>query len=139
MRNVSLIRTDAEYAAAARELAELRRGHARAGVIETERTELLGVLLRAYEARHAEGDPVDTIKLYLARLEKTPKDLEAILKCTRHRVWEILNRKRALSLPQIRALVNELGIPSDRLIVEYPVARTAGAQRAYEDQPRSSP
>ena len=139
MRKVSLIRTAAEYATTIRELAEYRQEQPRSGTAMAERMALLSVLVTAYEAQHLAGDPVDTIKLYLARLERTPKDLEAILKCTRHRVWEILNRKRALTLPHIRALVSELGIPSDRLIVEYPVARTSSAQASTDDQPGSFP
>jgi HTH-type transcriptional regulator / antitoxin HigA len=67
-------------------------------------------------------DPVEAIQFHLDRLGKTPKDLETILKCSRSRAWEILHRKRALSLPQIRALVRELGIPAERLIAEYSVS-----------------
>jgi hypothetical protein len=61
---------------------------------------------------------VEAIQFHLDRLGKTPKDL----KSSRSRVWEILQRKRALTLTQIRALVRELGIPAERLIAEYKVS-----------------
>lgn len=133
MRNIKVIRTDAEYATAMRELDAYQLAQPNDGTVEAERMELLSVLVRAYEAQRLDGDPVDAIKLYLARLGKTTKDLEGILKCTRHRVWEILNRKRALTLSQIRALVSELDIPSDLLITEYPVVRAVNARAVDND------
>jgi transcriptional regulator with XRE-family HTH domain len=63
--------------------------------------------------------PCTSASWALDRLEKDPKDLEVVLKCSRTRVWEILNRKRPLTLAQIRLLVSELGIPADRLVGEY--------------------
>jgi HTH-type transcriptional regulator/antitoxin HigA len=46
----------------------------------------------------------------------TRRDLEPALG-SRARVSEILNRKRELTLPMIRALHRELGIPAESLIL----------------------
>lgn len=45
----------------------------------------------------------------------TPKDLEPMIG-RRNRVYEVLNRKRSLTLPMIWKLHKELGIPAENLI-----------------------
>ena len=45
----------------------------------------------------------------------TPKDLEPMIG-KRNRVYEVLNRKRGLTLPMIWRLHTELGIPAESLI-----------------------
>ncbi len=45
----------------------------------------------------------------------TAKDLEPMIG-RRSRVYEVLNRKRALTLPMIRRLHQQLGIPAESLI-----------------------
>lgn len=45
----------------------------------------------------------------------TPKDLEPMIG-RRNRVYEVLNRKRPLTLKMVWRLHNELGIPAESLI-----------------------
>ncbi len=52
------------------------------------------------------------------------KDLEAYIG-PRQRVWDILERRRPLSLAMIRRLEKGLRIPAHLLIREYPLLRTA--------------
>jgi len=118
------IRTEAEYTQVMREIDAFLADIPAAGSREADRLEVLSILVHAYEHSHPDHridekvEPVEAVKFHLDRLGKTPKDLEIVLKCSRTRVWEILNRKRALTLAQIRALVAGLGIPADCLLAE---------------------
>ncbi|MFW5910854.1 MAG: helix-turn-helix domain-containing protein [Thiohalospira sp.] len=87
-----------------------------------ERLEVLSTLAAAYEERaHAveARDPVEAIRHALEAHGSTERDLERILKAKRSRVWEIMNRKRGLSLAMIRRLHRELDIPAEALIQPY--------------------
>jgi len=125
MDELKPIRTNTDHARAMREVDRLIALDPRPKSREADRLELLTILIDAFERTHPDhridtrADPVATIEFHLERLGKTPKDLEAVLGATRTRVWEILNRKRLLTLTQIRALVRELGIPADRLVTAY--------------------
>jgi HTH-type transcriptional regulator/antitoxin HigA len=127
MQTLKPIRSNTEHARALREIDQLIAKAPRKASRAFDRLEALTILVEAYERSHSDHriderfDPVEAILFHLDRLDKTPKDLETILKCSRSRAWEILQRKRALTLPQIRALVRELGIPAERLIAEYKV------------------
>lgn len=133
------IRTNADHARALRELDRLIALDPKPKSKDADRLELLTILIEAFERSHPDHriddkvDPVAAIEFHLERLGKTPKDLEAVLGATRGRVWEILKRKRPLTLVQIRALVRELGIPADRLIAEY---ETPANQNAATKKPR---
>ena len=77
-------------------------------------------LIEAYEAKHWPIDPPDPIDAIRARMERQhlqAKDLVPYLG-TSGRVSEILNRRRALTLPMIRRLEQELGIPAQILVRE---------------------
>jgi HTH-type transcriptional regulator/antitoxin HigA len=52
------------------------------------------------------------------------RDLEPFIG-SRARVAEILNRKRALTLPMIRRLSEGLQIPAEILVRDYPIERAA--------------
>ena len=127
MRTLKPIRSNADHARALREIDKLIAKAPKKASVAFDQLEALTILVEAYERSHSDHriddsfDPVEAIRFHLDRLGKTPKDLETILKCSRSRAWEILQRKRALTLPQIRALVRELGIPAERLIAEYKI------------------
>lgn len=70
-------------------------------------------------------DPPDPIEAILVRMEHlglTQKDLEPCIG-SRSRVSEILNRRRALTLPMIRNLAELLRIPTDMLTPSYPLVK----------------
>ena len=86
-----------------------------------DRLEVLSMLVDAYEAKADPIDPPDPVDAILFRMEQlgwTRKDIETALG-SRARVSEILNRKRPLTLPMIRRLNAEFGIPAEALIREY--------------------
>ena len=91
---------------------------AQKGTPEFDALEVLVILVDAYEDRVfpiGDADPVEAIKFRLEQLGKTPKDLGKILG-SRSRASEILHRKRAPSVAQIRKLHDVLGIPYESLI-----------------------
>lgn len=71
-----------------------------------------------YEAKHYPiglPDPIEAIKFRMEQAGLTAKDLIPMIG-QRNRVYEILNRKRALTLPMIWKLHQQLGIPAESLI-----------------------
>ena len=118
------IRTKADHRAALKEIEALM--HARAGTPEGERLDVLATLVEAYERKHFPmdlPDPVEAIKFRMEQSGLSPKDLVPMIGQL-NRVYEILGRSRPLTLPMIRALHDQLGIPSELLIRE-----PAGAYR----------
>jgi len=83
-----------------------------------ERLDILVALVEAYERRHYPldlPDPVEAIKFRMEQMGLTPKDLEPMIG-RRNRVYEVLNRKRPLTMKMAWRLHSELGIPAESLI-----------------------
>lgn len=75
-------------------------------------------LIEAYEAKHYPISPPDPIDAILFRMEQQglkPKDLEPMIG-QRNRVYEVLNRKRKLTMAMVWRLHTGLGIPAESLI-----------------------
>jgi len=124
------IRTKADYRATLKEVETLM--HAEPGTAQGERLDVLATLVEAYERKHFPmdlPDPVDAIKFRMEQSGLGPKDLVPMIGQL-NRVYEILSRKRPLTLAMIRALHDKLGIPSELLIRE-PVAgyRVSGRRK----------
>jgi HTH-type transcriptional regulator/antitoxin HigA len=124
------IRTKADYRATLKEVESLM--HAEPGTADGERLDVLVTLLEAYERKHFPmqlPDPVEAIKFRMEQQGLGPKDLVPMIGQL-NRVYEVLSRKRPLTLAMIRALHGKLGIPSEVLIREpaaqYRVARRTG-------------
>lgn len=85
---------------------------------EMDELELLTLMVSDYEGKHHPIDPPDPIEAILFRMEQRGMDRGALVPIigSRHRVSEILNRKRGLSLNMIRNLHAELEIPLEVLI-----------------------
>lgn len=110
------IKTEQDYERALARVSELM--DAEPGSEAEDELEVLSILVDAYEEKHFPIDPPDPIDAILFRLEQqnlTRKDLEPLLG-SRHRVSEVLNRKRGLSLEMIRRVHEHLGIPLETLI-----------------------
>ena len=119
------IRTKADYRAVLKEIEALMS--ARAGTPEGERLDVLVTLVEAYEKKHYHfdlPDPVEAIKFRMEQMALGPKDLVPMIGQI-NRVYEILNRKRPLTLQMIRRLHRELGIPAESLIKEPAQRRAA--------------
>lgn len=91
---------------------------------EADRLEVLVTLVEAYEARHwpvDTPDPVSLIEHVMEARGYRQKDLAAVIGSQPH-ASEVLNRRRPLSLPMIRALSAEWDLPADTLVREYDLA-----------------
>ena len=80
--------------------------------------DVLATLVEAYEDRNLPIEPPDPVDAILFRAEQMGlerKDLEPYLG-SRHRISEILNRKRSLSITMIRRLHAGLNIPLESLV-----------------------
>lgn len=118
--DIKPIKTEADYEQALAEIEGLME--AEPGTAEEDRLDVLTTLVSAYEEQHhavEAPDPVEAIRHALEAQGATEKDLERILRAKRSRVWEIMHRKRGLSLPMIRRLHQELRIPAEALIQPY--------------------
>jgi HTH-type transcriptional regulator/antitoxin HigA len=114
--NIKPIRTKADHRAALKEIETLMA--ARPGTPEGERLDVLATLVEAWERIHNPmelPDPVEAIKFRMEQSGLTAKDLVPMIGQI-NRVYEVLNRRRALTLPMIRRLHKDLGIPAESLI-----------------------
>ena len=114
--NIKPIKTEADYRATLKEIESLME--AQPGTTEGEKLDVLSTLVEAYESKHYPidlPDPVEAIKFEMEQKDLTVKDLEPMIGRS-NRVYEILNRKRSLSLKMIWRLHQKLGIPAESLI-----------------------
>ena len=114
------IHTDEDYKATLKEISALMESDPDLGTPEGDRLDILATLVQAYESRHFPidaPDPVEAIKFRMEQSGLTVKDLEPIIGRP-NRVYEVLSRKRPLTLAMIRRLHRSLGIPAEVLIAE---------------------
>ena len=110
------IRNDADHAAALRRIEEL--WEAPEGSEESDELEVLSILASVYEdARWPvdASDAVDVLRYVMDQRNLSPSDLVPYIGQRGH-VYDVLNRRRRLSLTMIQRLHKELGIPSDLLV-----------------------
>ena len=118
--NIRPIHTPADYKAALKDVSALIDRDPAPGTPQGDRLGVQTTLIQAYEARHFPidaPDPVEAIKFRMEQQGLSVKDLEPIIGQS-NRVYEVLNRRRPLTLAMIRRLHHSLGIPADVLIAE---------------------
>lgn len=116
--NITPIRTEADYRAALAQASLWFDNEPEPGSLDGDAFEVLLTLIEAYEAKHFPvdlPDPVEAIRFRMEQSGLTVKDLEPAIGRS-NRVYEILNRKRALTLPMIWKLHEMFGIPAASLI-----------------------
>ncbi len=114
------IHTTADYKATLKEISNLMASDPDLGTPEGDRLDVLVTLVQAYEAKHfpmSTPDPVEAIKFRMDQNGLSVSDLEPMIGKS-NRVYEVLNRKRPLTLAMIRRLHQNLGIPAHVLIAE---------------------
>ena len=122
---VKPIKTDADHAEAVREI-EVLWGAAE-GTAEGDRLDVLLTLVDAYEDRRGpveSEDPVEVIRSAMALNGRSQSELASVLGSA-SRASEVLNRRRALTLPMIRALSEAWRIPAVLLVQPYERAKRA--------------
>jgi HTH-type transcriptional regulator/antitoxin HigA len=110
------IRTRRDYDAALKHIERLM--NARRNTPEGDELDVLATLVEAYEARHFPldlPDPVEAIKFAMEQRNLTVKDLVPYIGQP-NRVYEVLNRKRPLTMAMVWKLHKGLGIPAESLI-----------------------
>ena len=119
--NIKPIKTRADYKALLKTVESLM--DATANSPEGDRLDVLVTLIEAYERKHFPMDLPDAVEAIKFRMDQqglTAKDLEPMIGRS-NRVYEVLNRKRNLTLPMIRRLHVGLGIPAESLIKQESV------------------
>ena len=114
--NIKPIKTRTDYKAALKTVDSLMS--ARANSPEGDRLDVLVTLIEAYERKNFPMDLPDAVEAIKFRMEQqglTPKDLEPLIGRS-NRVYEVLNRKRGLTLAMIQKLHLGLGIPAESLL-----------------------
>ena len=116
------IRNKKEYQVALKEIEAL--WNAKDGSAESDRLEVLALLVERYEQEHfpiPDPDPIDFIHYVMESRGLVRKDLEPFIG-SRARVAEVLNRVCPLSLEMIRSLAEGLKVPADVLVQRYKLA-----------------
>lgn len=112
------IKTEQDYQAALQAVSPMFDNEPELNTPEGDFFEVMCLLIEEYEKRHhpiEAPDPIEAIKFRMEQQGLTVKDLEpAIGKA--NRVYEVLNRKRSLTLPMIRRLHAQFGIPLKSLV-----------------------
>ena len=114
--NIEPIKTDGDYRRTLAEIEGLMT--AERDTPEGDRLDVLVTLVEAWEAQHFPmdlPDPIAAIRYHMEQNGLAPKDLAPNIG-GRNRVYEVLNRKRSLSLKMIWRLHRALGIPAESLI-----------------------
>ena len=116
--NIHPIRTKADYKRALREVSAYFDNEPEPGSADGDHFEILTTLVEAYEAKHfpiEAPDPIEAIRFRMEQGGLTVKDLVPSIGQP-NRVYEVLSRKRGLTLEMIRNLHRNLGIPAESLI-----------------------
>ncbi len=116
--DIKPVRTIRDYKAALKAISALIESDPAFGTPQGDRLDILSTLVESYEQRHFPmdlPDPVEAIKFRMDQQGLEPKDLEPMIG-QRNRVYEVLNRKRPLTLAMVWRLHTGLGIPAESLI-----------------------
>ena len=114
--DIQPIRTKADYRAALKAVESLMGAKAR--TLEGDRLDVLVTLIEGYERQHFPMDLPDAVEAIKFRMEQSglaARDLVPMIGQL-NRVYEVLNRKRPLTLKMIWRLHRGLGIPAESLI-----------------------
>jgi HTH-type transcriptional regulator / antitoxin HigA len=113
---VTPIKSPRDYKRALKEIEGLMA--ARRNTLDGDRLDVLVTLMEAWEAKHYPldlPDGVEAIKYHMEQQGLAPRDLVPFIG-NRNRVYEVLSRKRTLTLAMVRRLHEGLGIPAESLI-----------------------
>ncbi|WP_025806291.1 helix-turn-helix domain-containing protein [Pseudomonas chlororaphis] len=112
------IHTDQDYRAALKQVSVLFDNEPEPGTAQGDYFDVMITLIEAFEAKQFPVDlpnPIDAIKFRMEQSGLSAADLAPAIGRT-NRVYEVLNGKRALTLPMIWKLHQLFGIPAESLI-----------------------
>ena len=122
MMNIRPIHSEADYVESLTRIEALM--DAKPGTPEGDELDILATLVEAYEEKHfpvEAPDPVEYIKNVMEFLGVDQTAFARVLE-SRPRASEILNRRRPLTLKQIRQISVAWKVPADPLITDYKLA-----------------
>jgi HTH-type transcriptional regulator/antitoxin HigA len=134
--DIKPIKTKADYRAVLKEIETLMA--AKANTPDGDRLDVLVTLVEAYERAHFPMDLPDAVEAIKFRMEQaglTVKDLEPVIG-RKNRVYEVLSRKRRLTLRMIEGLHARFGIPAESLLKQR--AKTRSPAKTAPVSPRRS-
>ena len=114
--DIKPVNTKKDYRTALKEIESLMA--AKIDTPEGDRLDVLATLVEAYERTHFPmelPDAVEAIKFKMEQSGLTVKDLEPVIG-RKNRVYEILSRRRPLTLRMIEGLHMRFGIPAESLL-----------------------
>ena len=117
--DIQAVRNEADYAAALGRIDSLMS--AEPNTPEGEELELQSILVEHYEQKHhaiEAPDPIEFLKNVMEFRGVGQSSLAIVLN-SRSRASEILNRRRPLTLEQIRKISHAWKVPVDPLVQEY--------------------
>lgn len=123
--NIKPIRTDEDYDAACRRIDEIFQ--AEEGAPEDDELEVLLTLVDKYEEEHFHigmPDPIEAIRMQMENLGFSRDLLMKKLGKSSGRMSDILNRRRRLTLDDVRDFSELLHIPIEVLSQRYPLAES---------------
>lgn len=124
------IKSERDYRGALQEIEGLMS--ARRNTPAGDRLDVLATLVEAWEAKHYPldlPDAVEAIKYHMEQSALKPRDLVPFIG-SRNRVYEVLSRKRPLTLAMVRRLHEGLRIPAESLIKVADAGRRKGRSDA---------
>lgn len=116
--NIRPIHNEEDYRAALKNISALFDNEPEPGTPEGDYFDIMVTLIEAYESKNFPLDlpnPIDAIKFRMEQSGLSAADLAPAIGRT-NRVYEVLNGKRALTLPMIWKLHELFGIPAESLI-----------------------
>jgi len=131
------IHTEEDYQEALKSASRFFENEPEIGTPESDEFDILLTLIESYESKNFPiglPDPIEAIKFRLEQTGKTIKDLSPMIG-QMNRVYEVMNRKRGLTLKMIRNLHIQLGVPAETLIMESKEVRVVAG--AYTSRPRA--
>jgi HTH-type transcriptional regulator/antitoxin HigA len=114
--NIKPIKTKADYRRSLKAVEGLMA--AKANTPDGDQLDVLVTLVEAYERTHFPMDLPDAVAAITFRMEQaglSVKDLEPVIG-RKNRVYEVLARKRPLTLRMIEGLHTKFGIPAESLL-----------------------
>ena len=121
--DIKLIKTESDYQMTLKKLEDIF--DAPIGTPESDKADILGILIDEYEKKHYPIDAPDPIEAIKIRMEEMHLKQVGLVPEVggKSRVSEILNRKRRLTVDMIRKLANRLNLSVELLIKDYQLMR----------------
>jgi HTH-type transcriptional regulator / antitoxin HigA len=129
--DIKPIKTTRDYRQVLKEIESLMS--AKANTPEGDRLDVLVTLVEAYERAHFPMDLPDAVDAIRFRMEQAGLTIEDLVPVIgrKNRVYEVLSRRRPLTLRMIEGLHTKFGIPAESLIKQKTEAheRRAAARK----------